>query len=359
MVFVEVNTKILSPSLQHFYRELKQQGNYHLYIHCLEDITSGKGKYISNALRCLKEIATANHVILSHGSRMISCITPRKETQIIQLWHACGAFKRFGLSTAKLKFGGDYQESERYPYYRNLDLVTVSSPEVIWAYAEAMNIAPENNIIQATGIGRTDVFFNEEFKIAAKKRIETVLPPHDKRRWLLWAPTFRGHVNTAVTPDYPDLEAMKEALADKYILLIKQHPLIKNRPKVPDRVQDFAFDVSDNCSIEDLICNCDMCISDYSSLVFEYSLRERPMLFFAMDKADYEDWNGFYYPYKEMMPGPIVSSTDELIASIQRMEKHFDSSEVIAFQKKFMGACDGLATPRILKSMKDFSKNNR
>ena len=152
----------------------------------------------------------------------------------------------------------------------------------------------------------------------------------------------------SVTPEYPDLEAMKAALGEEYILLIKHHPLVANRPEVPSAVQDFVFDVSDAVSIEDLICHSDMCISDYSSLVFEYSLRERPMIFYAPDKETYEDWNGFYYPYEEMTPGPVVSNTNDLIGAIKKLEKEFNPSEVIAFREKFMSACDGKATERII-----------
>ena len=347
-VFIEANLCALPNSLRHLYNELDRQGGYTLSFHCLGEAKLNRMKYMLNALKCLKDIATADMIFICEGSRLISCISPRQGTFITQLWHGCGAFKRFGLSSAKLKFGGDYQNDEQYPYHKNLNLVTVSSPEVIWAYAEAMNIAPESNIIQATGISRTDVFFDETFKAEAKQRIEAVLPVKDGRKWLLWAPTFRGNVATATAPEYPDLVAMKEALADRYILLIKHHPLVASRPQIPEGVQDFAFDVTGECSVEDLICHCDMCISDYSSLIFEYSLMERPMLFFAPDKVDYEDWRGFYYPYEEMTPGPVVSDTNELISAIKKLARDFNPSEVIAFREKFMSACDGQATQRIM-----------
>lgn len=72
---------------------------------------------------------------------------------------------------------------------------------------------------------------------------------------------------------------MQEKLGKDWILLIKQHPVVKQRPEVPKECQSFAYDVSDAFVIEELLCVSDLCISDYSSLVFEYSLFERPMLF--------------------------------------------------------------------------------
>ena len=101
-------------------------------------------------------------------------------------------------------------------------------------------------------------------------------------------------------------------------------------------------------TIEDLLCVSDICISDYSSLVFEYSLFERPMLFFAYDLDEYFDWRGFYYDYNELTPGPVCKTNDEMIDYISHLEERFDRQKVIDFKEKFMRSCDGHATDRIL-----------
>ena len=142
---------------------------------------------------------------------------------------------------------------------------------------------------------------------------------------------------------------MKEALGGEYVLLVKQHPIVKMRPPIPEGAKGFAFDVSDSCTIEDLICVCDICISDYSSLIYEYSLMDRPMVFFAYDLEEYGDWRGFYYDYEELTPGPVVRTTGEVISWIR--EEKFDMEQVRAFRKRFMSACDGHATERLLKAI--------
>ncbi len=88
---------------------------------------------------------------------------------------------------------------------------------------------------------------------------------------------------------------MMAYFGDTHDKLITQHPIVKNRPAVPEECADFAFDVSDKAGINELLCGADLVISDYSSLVFEYSLFERPMIFFACDREDYADWRGCYY----------------------------------------------------------------
>ena len=108
-------------------------------------------------------------------------------------------------------------------------------------------------------------------------------------------------------------------------------------------------DVTDKMDIASLLMVSDICISDYSSLVFEYSLMERPMIFLAYDLEEYYDDRGFYYPYEEMMPGPIVKTTEEVIERLQHLEDWFDRKLVCRFRDKFMSACDGHATERLLE----------
>ncbi len=94
----------------------------------------------------------------------------------------------------------------------------------------------------------------------------------------------------------------------------------------------------------------DICVTDYSSLVFEYSLFRRPMIFFAYDLDDYYDWRGFYYPYEDFVCGPIVTTNLELIRTVQNIDS-YDISRVEAFRERFMTACDGHATERILDTV--------
>ena len=96
----------------------------------------------------------------------------------------------------------------------------------------------------------------------------------------------------------------------------------------PKECQSFAYDVSDAFVIEELLCVSDLCISDYSSLVFEYSLFERPMLFFAYDFEEYGEWRGFYYDYHELTPGPVVHTTQEIVDYVLHLKERFDRKQV-------------------------------
>ncbi len=347
-VFVEVRFTTRQDSFALIYDALEEKG-YELHEQFIENTKPGRLAYFGRCIRMLWDIADARYVFLNDACKVTSCIPLRRGTDIIQLWHACGAFKRFGMSTADSLWGESRRRLEHYPNYGNLKYVTVSSPQVVWAYEEAMNLPHEPRQVVPTGISRTDVFYDEAFLSSAREAVRRAAPLTAGKKILLFAPTFRGHIREASSPDCLDIAAMKEALGSDYVLLIKHHPFVKNPPPVPEDCRDFAMDVTGCLPIDQLLVAADVCISDYSSLIFEYSLFERPMIFFAYDLEDYFDWRGFFYDYNELTPGPVVRTTDEIIDYIANLDTRFDGKEVRAFRKKFMSACDGRATDRILR----------
>ena len=121
---------------------------------------------------------------------------------------------------------------------------------------------------------------------------------------------------------------------------------------MPVAAQSFVFDAM-HLPIEVLLCAADLVITDYSSLVFEYALLGRPMLFYAYDLEEYAGARDFYYSYLEFIPGDTAWDSEGLISGIQRnlFEGKFNTARVEAFRAKFMSACDGHSTERIIKNV--------
>ena len=351
VLFLEMRFTKLSNSFELIYKALEESGEYDLKCSYVQFNFIRGREFTQRVNEMLKELATAKYVFVDDASLILSSIPLRKETVAINLWHACGAFKKFGRSTAELKFGSSAATLDKYPNYGNLTHVTVSSPEVIWAYEEAMHLP--KGIVKATGVSRTDQFYDKEFVESRKQKLYEIMPEAKDKKVILYAPTSRGHVATASSPDRINFERFCRELGNEYVIVCKHHPFVKNPPIIPEELQHFARDLTKYLSIEDLLCCADICISDYSSLVFEYSLFEKPMIFYAYDYDNYCDWRGFYYDYSEFTPGPVVQTEDELLNSIKNIDTQFDKQKVIDFKEKFMGSCDGHATERIIALMKE------
>ena len=351
VLFLEMRFTKLSNSFELIYKALEESGEYDLKCSYVQFNFIRGREFTQRVNEMLKELATAKYVFVDDASLILSSIPLRKETVAINLWHACGAFKKFGRSTAELKFGSSAATLDKYPNYGNLTHVTVSSPEVIWAYEEAMHLP--KGIVKATGVSRTDQFYDKEFVESRKQKLYEIMPEAKDKKVILYAPTFRGHVATASSPDRIDFERFCRELGNEYVIVCKHHPFVKNPPIIPEELQHFARDLTKYLSIEDLLCCADICISDYSSLVFEYSLFEKPMIFYAYDYDNYCDWRGFYYDYSEFTPGPVVQTEDELLNSIKNIDTQFDKQKVIDFKEKFMGSCYEHATEHIIALMKE------
>ena len=369
---------------------------------CIREGMDNPAAVARNCLNAIPHLAEAEFIFVSESSYFLSSLPIRKETTVIQTWHACGAFKKFGYSAVGKGFGTTLKDLEEYPVHRNFSYVTVSSPEVVWAYAEAFHMEDRKECILPVGVSRTDMFFSRKFREKACGKVSWVLrrmapelflqgstQGHSSQRELyaklgdvysdqykgensaaepeivpgrkiiLYAPTFRGTVGHASSPDRLDIAMMKREVGDRYILLINHHPFVKekDRPKIPESCRDFAFDMTDHLSVEELLTAADVCITDYSSLIFEYSLFERPMLFFTYDMQDYLDERGFYYPIREMMPGPVCSTTQELTEALKTPDAEFDLARVREFKYRFMSGCDGHATARVLGLMDKVSEH--
>ena len=351
VLFLETKETEMPDSFDLMFRRLQEDpGKSPRYLSLNQNHVS-HCQYLKNCVNALHDISRVEVVFLSDASDLVSCIDLRPETRVVQLWHACGAFKKWGMSTADLKFGGNRKQLLRHPFYKNLSLVTVSSPEVIWAYEEAMILGDQPGVVRPLGVSRTDKFFDERFIAQSKSNVEEAVPKAKGKKVLLYAPTFRGRVSQAQGPDRLDIAGLKGALEKEWVLLIKHHPFVKKTPEIPEDCSEFAIDVSNTLPIDELLCVADACVSDYSSLVFEYSLFERPMAFFAYDVDDYCDWRGFYYDYDSLTPGPVFRENAELIDYLTRISEAFDVQRVRSFRDKFMSACDGHSTERIYEEV--------
>ena len=350
VIFVEYRFDQLQDSLKLLYEQITDRYDYTVHVHCLNHDFVPARVYRSNCRKLVKDLAVASRVFISDASEVVSCVPLRRETKVTQTWHASGAFKKFGLSTGDHLFGESTEEQKRYPKYGNLSTVTVSSPEVVWAYEEAMDLQDRPGVVVPLGVIRTDLFFQPGKIDAAFEKLWHAFPQARGKKVILYAPTYRGWASRAQAPDRLDLEMFADRLGQDYVLVIKHHPLVKDLPRIEgEKARTFAFDATRLMSIEEMLMVSDICISDYSSVVFEYSLFERPMLFFAYDLENYDDWRGFYYSYDDMTPGPVCRTSEEMVNWILDVEHTFDREKVHAFREKFMSSCDGHATERVLE----------
>lgn len=357
MVFMQPRNG-LNESCRYIYHKIEEEGEYTPVLYELKRGSVPVTLYYENAVKWVKALATAKACFVHESNDLMGYLNIRKETKIVQLWHGCGILKKIGLSTADQKSFKSSKTYAEFPEYNKYDIVTIASPELSWVYEEFMGIDKDSGIIQPIGVSRTDEFFDPEYIKNCYNKLYERIPQAKEKKIILYAPTYRGVDPNRKAPDALDIKKFAEVLSDDYILLIKHHQTVKAQdiPEIPEQYRNqFAFDMTrgTGMSINELMTVSDICISDYSSLVFEYALFERPVIFFAYDLEDYIDDRGLYYNFDEITPGPICRTNEEMTDYIKHIDERFDKQKIVDFKNKFMCSCDGHSTERILKFAKE------
>lgn len=343
IAFLSNRRNDLSGNFENVYQKLEEEKKWRFWFWL--DTRELKRTRLLDAVRLSYYCACAKVILVDDYVGLLYQFPRRKGTKMIQLWHACGAFKIFGYSRLG-KIGQMKQESMAHRIY---DYAIVSSSEIRKFYAEGFGLA-ERQIIP-TGIPRTDCFWNPEWKKEKRKEFFEQYPSWINKKIILFAPTFRGsgknrgfYPENGLNPEML-LEALKESGKDEWRILVKYHPFIRDREHFEGL--DEILDVSGEPEINDLLPAADLIITDYSSLIFEAAILEIPMVFYAFDLVEYEKERGFYYDFEDFVPGRVVRSFSEVLKVIE--EENYETEKIALFKRRFFDHWDGKSTERVVE----------
>lgn len=293
-------------------------------------------------------LATAGTIFLEDYYRPLYGLQLSKKTKVVQLWHACGAFKKFGFNALNKQDSNTFDfEKKAHSSYTH---ILASSPTVGHHYEEAFGTKKKQ--LLPFGVPRTDLFFNNIKKAKAAQEILSQYPKLQTGVNILYAPTFRGSPTERKSFILPFQWEILDKMPFGFRLIIKLHPVVdETKLKVPVKYRDRVLILNSKADVNRWMIFCDLLVTDYSSLIFEYSLLDKPLVLYPYDLKSYFDERGFYYPYEEYAFGPIATNENELIkALINSQENNLDYVEQrIKFRNKFMSSCTGNVTQKIIE----------
>lgn len=351
VTFASSRSNSLQGNLLYLFNELKLQ-HPDFIPKCLlrkyNSTKAGKVAYLFHMFVSIYHIATSRYFFIDDYYLPIYFIKPRKKTEIIQVWHAAGAFKKFGYSTLGKTFGPNKQYLRHVKVHSNYNHVIVSSSEVIPFFSEAFNTSPDK--ILPLGLPRTDFLLQQGNSKNIKERLYNDFPELKGKKIILYAPTFRGKSHYQSNfKEYLDYSELKASLGDEYALLVKFHPYINGNLKINSSLKGFVFQIDSNYNTEEILLISDLLITDYSSIIFDYSLLGRPMAFLANDLEAYIKERDFYYDYESFVPGPIFKDTKDIAYWINNGK--FDLTKVVDFSNKFFDIQDGCSSQRVIETL--------
>ncbi|MBC1290053.1 glycosyl transferase family 2 [Listeria welshimeri] len=287
-------------------------------------------------------LGRAKYVFLDDYYYQLYSIRMRKDAEVIQLWHAAGAFKRFGHSS--LGFKDSISLDFETKAHQNYTTSVISSSDLKPIYAEAFHM--DETKIEAFGLPRLWKLFDQDYKEFRLDYFQKMYPLLKGKKVITYAPTFRGNSEERKSFQLElDLREMKKSLGEEYVVVIKLHPLVSVETQVPEDLADFVLDFS-GIEMNDVLIVTDILITDYSSVIYDYSILNRPIIFYAYDLDAYSLERNFYQDYLKFVPGPVVSTTEETIKVIQ--ENQIMTGKLQDFADKAFEYRDGNAAARII-----------
>jgi CDP-ribitol ribitolphosphotransferase len=296
----------------------------------------GKLRYAVRVARGTYHVHSAGLVVVDNAWLPVH-VAPHRRTTVVQVWHAAGALKRFGLDAVPPP-----PEPERTFLHRHYDWVVTSGEASREPWSRALR-TPLARVV-ALGSARTDALLDPDALWAARARVIARYPVLRDRRVITYAPTFRGRGRAKRPALGLDAPRLRASLGPNDVLVLKTHPNLDRR--LVDRTgYDVIVDPGDD--MNDLLAMTDILVTDYSSSIFEYALLRRPLILLVGDLAEYEREPGLYLDYRTEMIGTQVADTDGVIEAIRA--GRFDLSGYDAFIARHLGGSDGSASRRFVE----------
>ncbi len=269
------------------------------------------------SIRYFYYLLTSGAIVTNAGG--VSYLPKRKGQIIINTWHGGGPYKKIGENV-----NGDYWSKREATLNAGKIDYFLSSCQYFTRFEMPAMYIQKDKVINS-GLPRNDIFWNNDLKI--KEKVFSSLRIDEGKKMVLYAPTFRGAFE-----DYSDLikengldidiQRVRDALTDRFggewVFAIRLHPKLRNV-----QLENIGvLNLTDYPDMQELLFAADVIITDYSSLMWDYSLTEKPCFLYAKDIEEYERTRGFYIPVSRW-PYPLAHDNDE----IEKIIKEFSSEQ--------------------------------
>lgn len=270
--------------------------------------------------------------------------------KIVQLWHGTG-FKNIALLNGNnIKRERLYKKLKKH--YQKYHLIVATS--------EADKKRKEDSFasqrVIVTGSPRNDLFFETlEYKNGLKNKFR--IEKYD--RIIIYTPTYRDSKTQSPFSD-TFWERLNQYLASSNTLfIVKKHPW-DTYLEVPSHlgyIKDMTKEISD---VQELLIISDLIISDYSGIITDFAITNRPILLYMYDFQEYLQTNrSFYYDLEKILPKPFVYDENDLLNKIMDLSWMEDATykkSYEMFRNEFHQYLDGNSSARVLDAIRKISQ---
>ena len=306
MIMLEGAIKNISPDTEQVFR-----------LRRLKDESSLSLSYIFSIFGDMWHIASAKVVIVDTYSIPVSCLKHKGDLKVVQIWHALGAVKKFGLQSAGKAQGRDSGVAKAMCMHQNYDYVIAPSSRTGKFYCKAFGCKDEN--IKIFSLPRVDVLVSGESR---RDEFINLNPQFKDKKIVAYLPTFRDNDDLYARQLF---EAFEDV--DEIELVISAHPLSKT-------AASGKYTFNGDFNSRDLMLLSDVNITDYSACAFEASLLNKPLYFYVPDYDIYTAEQGLNVDVKNEIPLYTFDYPSDLITAITGEDYRLETLSI--FSKNFV-----------------------
>jgi len=296
-------------------------------------------------LKSFYYLMTAN-VIVSSGA-YIPWFSFRKNQYVINTWHGGGAYKRI----ENAKPDANWLTRKRAEISaKNIDLF-LSSSKLTTKYLIREAFLYQGEVMEK-GMPRNDCIVRGETQ-SASQRVRAYYGIDKDEKVILYAPTYRKPSQEIVLEGEKLLSFLSEN-GEKWRFLYRMH-----RYQTEDSYMrvtgEEILSANDFPDMQMLLCATDILITDYSSMIWDYSFLFRPCFLFVPDLTEYLKSTGFHIDIHEW-PFPLARTQKELHRLIRQYD-YEESRKAIEEHHLHLGNCEtGQACEYTAKRIFDICK---
>lgn len=276
----------------------------------------------------------------------------REEQVFLETWHGT-PLKRLVFDQEEVTSASPKYKQQFYRQRKDWDFLVSANPFSTKTFRSCFLYEGE---MLEYGYPRNDILYWPNKDEIAQQLKEKLGIPKDKKT-ILYAPTWRDDQHYG-SGQYKfelalDLKLMKEHLQDDYVVLLRTHHYISDHIDVSG-LGDFVINLSSYDDISEIYLISDICITDYSSVFFDYANLKRPILFYTYDFDKYKNQlRGFYIDMNTEVPGPLLYTSEQVVQAIEDIDEITEEykERYDQFYDRFCCYDDGHASEHVAEAM--------
>ncbi|WP_051348508.1 bifunctional glycosyltransferase/CDP-glycerol:glycerophosphate glycerophosphotransferase [Peribacillus kribbensis] len=336
--------KQYSDSPKYIYEEMRKSHPQYKFIWSFEnpDAVEVPGNVVKVKRRSLKHYYYLVRSKFWVDNQGIAHLTRKKKDQVyVQTWHGT-PLKRMGYDQKKLP--SDEELAKLRVQTNAWDYFVSPNPYSTEIFKRAFRYGGE---IIESGYPRNDIVIQKPQDVIQKVKNHFRLSP--EKKVVLFAPTFRDWDPNSFQKTLRDIQTLSQSVSEDTVVLLRLHYLLSERIGSKDLPSNIK-NASTYQDIQELYLIADSLVTDYSSVMFDYALLERPIILYTYDLEEYLSRRGTYFDLVEKAPGPVCRSIEEVIAFINDPQKlqAFDPA-LHSFAEEFGSIEDGHAAQKVIE----------